>query len=80
MFYQNQETPPEFVQNIIKYELGTKWVFCSEGCSTERISANYQLVGSFNNASGFFINAENPFNRRYKTNKTHSFKLYKRKP
>jgi hypothetical protein len=79
MFYLNQGTPPEVVQNLIKYELGTKWMFCSEGCSTERISANYQLVGYFNNELGFFIDAENPFNRHYKTKKTHSFKLYKRK-
>ncbi len=79
MFYLNQGIPPEALKDLIKYELGTTWVFCSEGCSTERISDDYKFVGSFNNSLGFFIDAENPFNRRYKTKKTHTFKLYKKK-
>ncbi len=79
MFYLNQGTPPEVIKDLIKYELGAMWVFCSEGCSPEKISADYQLEGSFNNSLGFFIDAENPFNRRYKTKKTHTFKLYKKK-
>jgi hypothetical protein len=79
MFYLNQGVPPEVVQDLVKYDLGAKWVFCSEGCSTERISSDYKLVGSFNNALGFFIDAENPFNRRYQTKETHTFKLYEKK-
>jgi hypothetical protein len=55
------------------------WAFCSEGHSTGRISADYKLVGSFNNALGFFIDAENPFNRRYKTKEAHTFKLYEKR-
>ncbi|GEM_PF-2850602 len=79
MFYLNGGMPPEVVKDLITFELGEKWALCSEGCSKERISSNYQFVGVFKNELGFFIDAENPFNRRYKTKKTHSFKLYKLK-
>jgi hypothetical protein len=79
MFYLNRGEPPEVLKNLITYEVGAKWVFCSEGCSPQRIFSDYQLVGSFKNELGFFIDGENPFNRRYKTKRTHSFKLYKKK-